>query len=381
MPGYSADVSSSSEPSFGYIRMRGGRYDQHGLPLDAAPELQRYENLIVRVARAIYMRQHRNRKRAPRGFSNSVILRLTAIEEGSVVPILHRDDALSQAYLMPLADYFEQARVLVNDTFKELNVSNSLNSAFPVECIKDLAAFGRSLRPDEYFEFSDTGSNPSTFRIETRKRLQEIANLERIDVETVVIGQVTGLRSTPQQFDFVLPDSNKRITGTYIDHQMYEELHTFQGYMDRAPMVALTVIAAQSLDGEILSISDVLAVEAALPLDWGERIRRLAALEDGWLHADSLAPTDTAIDRAEHILLACLDEGVPRPGIFPTETGGVQLEWPSETTELEVSISATGSVSALWFSKEDDEQERDESFGADSPVDDILTFIQGGQND
>jgi hypothetical protein len=327
------------------------------------------------------MREHTRRQRAPRGFSTSVILRLTEIQRGSVIPVLARDEKLDQdALIAPVADYFDRARNLINDTLSSLNRSNSLDPRFPAECLKEFASFGRSLREGERIEFSDVGRSPVAFEPGTRKLLQEIAQLERLDVEMQLQGQITGLRSNPQQFDFIISSSGRRIIGNYADSQLWDSLNEFHGQAERAPMVALSAVVEQSLNGNILGISDVINVEAALPVDWSERIEYLSSLRAGWLHKDAIAPTAATLDRTEQILLACVDEGIERPGIFPSEEGGVNLEWSNERIDLEVEISSSGSAQGLIiYKKESTEQE--EKFGDNATVDAIITFIEGAFRD
>ena len=72
------------------LRFEGGRFDEAGYPLDALGELVRYERLVVEVARGLWMDKHPTRKRAPRHFDNALRLRLSAVEDGSVIPVLKR---------------------------------------------------------------------------------------------------------------------------------------------------------------------------------------------------------------------------------------------------------------------------------------------------
>lgn len=374
-PVYSADMPGD-ESTFGVIHMRGGRYERRGLPLDAAAELHRYELLVVRVARSLYMSRHENRKRAPHVFSTSNLLRLTDIREGSVTPVLRRDDILSDGVLpTPVADYFENARKLINTTLARIANEDSLDPAFPHDCLADLGALGRSLREGESMVFAEAGDPGSEVALDpaTRTRLQQLAQLERIDVETVLLGQITGLRSKPQQFDLVLFETGRTIVGTYVDPAMFAALDEFLDYADRAPAVAVSVLAQQELDGTITGIRDTYHVAAALPPDWSARIADLAQLAPGWLAENSVPPTESALQRAEQILLGCLDDGLDRPGIFPTESGGVLLEWSSPRSEIEIEIAADGRTTALWIPKTAEGGD-ERTFEHSDPVDDIVAF-------
>jgi hypothetical protein len=89
-----------SEPSevFKPLRLSGGRFDEAStgtvvFPLEVIAELARYERLLIKVARELWMDEHPTRKRAPKGFDEHLRLRLTAVETGSVGPVLQRREA------------------------------------------------------------------------------------------------------------------------------------------------------------------------------------------------------------------------------------------------------------------------------------------------
>ncbi|MGL5864803.1 MAG: hypothetical protein ACRCYX_02875 [Dermatophilaceae bacterium] len=355
---------------FGVIRMRGGRYDDHGLPLFGAAELERYEALVAKVARSLFLGAHPQRQRVPRGFADAFSLRLTGLEDGSVVPVLERAAAGAwPADGVPVGepeDWFESARVLINTALRGFGAGPvPADRRFPADCIPDLAALGRSLRDEESIELSDDGADPAVLDTAVRRRIREASNLGHLEVETVLHGQVTGLRSDPQQFDFVSSATGQKVTGRYAESATWNELKEFQGYASRSPMVALSVLATQSPDGEVHQIVDVLGVEAALPEEWAERIDVLAGLEPGWFAEGSEPPSPQALDAAEQLLLACVDAGVGRPGIFPTPEGGVQLEWSTARVELEV-VFTGATARVLSVSRVDDGEHEEEVDAEDS---------------
>lgn len=345
-----SDVDTAADDRiFGHVRLRGGRYDQPGLPVTTAVELARYQRLVSAVAYHLYMRAHPKRKRAPRGFSESLDLRLVDVQPGSVVPVLSRVLATGQ-HTITGEDWHDQARVLINEALANINRDERLPAGFPVEALKEFASFGRSLQDDEEIEFSGNGAEVVGFTPRTRRRIQSLANLDEIEVEMLVQGQVIGLHSDPQRLDLVLADaSHRKLVAEYTDPAMWDTLREFLGFADRAPLAALSVVARQGLDGEIRAIVDVLGIEAALPTAWADRIAELAALRRGWLDSDSDSPSREALDVTEEFLLACVDEGLPRPSIYPSADGGVQLEWRTERVAVEVDILNSGTVSGYAF--------------------------------
>ena len=197
-------VAEVDPREFGQIRMRGGRYDRPGLPLAGAEELRRYEALIIKVAKSLFLSEHPRRKRAPRGFEAASELRLTDIREGSVMPVLERPRGMSDhpETLTEVPDYLERSRRLINEAFRGVAAERPfVPKAFPVEHIRELAQLGRSLRSKETMELSSASENePAVVSEVNRKRLQALANLGELEVERVLTGQVTGLRDNPQQF-------------------------------------------------------------------------------------------------------------------------------------------------------------------------------------
>lgn len=344
-----ANMDTVEERAFGHIRLRGGRYDEPGLPVVSAVELFRYQRLVSTVAYHLYMRAHPKRKRAPRGFSDLLELRLVGVEAGSVVPILVRPQSAIE--LEPMSeDWHEHARVLVNEALSNVNNGVGLPSGFPVQALKEFASFGRSLQDDESIELSGDGDELARLMPQTRRRIQSLADLDAIEVELRVKGQVIGLHSDPQRLDVVLADgSGRKVVGEYSDPAMWDRLREFLGYAQRAPLVALAVVARQGLDGEIRAFVDVLGIEAALPAEWAARIEELSGLRTGWLEPDSVGPSPEALGATEEFLLACVDEDVQRPSIYPSADGGVQLEWRTQGSTVEVEILNSGEANAFAF--------------------------------
>lgn len=339
----------ADDRAFGHIRLRGGRYDQPGLPVATAVELARYQRLVSTVAYHLYMRAHPKRKRAPRGFSDFLDLRLVDVQPGSVIPVLSRTPATSQPPLLG-EDWHDQARVLINEALANVNKDQRLPAGFPVEALKEFASFGRSLQGNEVIEFSGNGAEVAPFTPQTRRRIQSLANLDEIEVELLVQGQVIGLHSDPQRIDVLLADpSHRKLVGEYADPAMWDTLREFLGFADRAPLAALSIVARQGLDGEIRAIVDVLGIEAALPTEWADRISELSALRKGWFDEKSDSPSRETLDATEEFLLACVDEGLQRPSIYPSAEGGVQLEWRNKQVTVEVDILNAGTASAYAF--------------------------------
>jgi hypothetical protein len=61
---------------------------------------------------------------------------------------------------------------------------------------------------------------------------------------------------------------------------------------------------------------------------WETRLLEICQLKDGWLDGEEGLPLSAeSSDSAWEICKRVEKDGYPRPGIFPTPEGGIQLEW------------------------------------------------------
>ncbi|BDQ24207.1 hypothetical protein RQN9TF_33630 (plasmid) [Rhodococcus qingshengii] len=333
---------------------------------------------MTAVARELYLRANPRRQRVPRGFDETFDLRLTRVEKGSALPTLVRpityDDGLFQN-----TDWHDEARRLINSALGDIGRSDHMPASFPSAALKQLAQFGRGLRADERIELADSATDPerATLTIETRRRIQRLARLDELEIETVLVGQVTGLSSTPPHVDVTITagEQQRRIGATFSDPSVWDSLHSHLGFGDLAPPAALSVIAVQNRDGEIVKITDVLHAEPALPLSWSQRLRHLAGLDNDWLHPGSEPPSTGVIERVERILLATLDAAVSAPAIYPSGDGGIQLEWRTTSRAVEVEVLNGGSIEATWYGRSNGEDGEDQSFEVGDP-DGVADFVK-----
>jgi hypothetical protein len=68
------------------------------------------------------------------------------------------------------------------------------------------------------------------------------------------------------------------------------------------------------------------------------RLDELRALRDGWIEGEGLPPNAVVVARAREILVRLLveDRELPRPKVYPTHDGGIQVEWTLGDWETEL---------------------------------------------
>jgi hypothetical protein len=77
------------------------------------------------------------------------------------------------------------------------------------------------------------------------------------------------------------------------------------------------------------------------------QIADLALLEPGWDGYGACTVDDAALRQAWEFAVIGSEQGLPLPEVFPTPTGGVQLEWCAGSMELEFEIEP-GGTSAVF---------------------------------
>ena len=96
------------------------------------------------------------------------------------------------------------------------------------------------------------------------------------------------------------------------------------------------------------------------PLDVPSRLDEFRKIRNGWLEGDGLAPNHDGLDW----LSASFDHYYPGddllPHTYPTEDGGVRMEWSSTNNAMILEINLiTHQGEWLWFDRDsDDDYER-----------------------
>jgi len=343
---------SGQAEEFEYVHLSGARFKDGLLPVAAVSELTRYQRLLVDVAKALFLADNPERQRVSlRSIDlESDDLLISALHDGStgVELAVRRSEAL-----IPANDYLERSRVLIEQAFTSLSEEGELVNGFPAELVPQLAAMGQSIPAGETYTWAKSrqeweGSSARLTRSTTVPIRSAVDNEEEVEERQLHVF-ILGVYSDPLTFRYRSSDDGRTLEGRYTSPGLFSTLKENAEPAGRAPLVALTAMVRPG-DDEIV---DVLAIEQVLPPEWSQRLEELAALKDGWLDGSGSAISREAMRAAETLLFWCVDEGIARPGIFPTESGGIHLEW-DDPNETEVVVEATGTVRLFSDTVSDD---------------------------
>lgn len=341
------------------MRLTGARFEGGRLPIDSLIELQKYQDIVRIAAVAEWQRQHPGED-APHDLEDSVRLTIDHIDDGSAdiflafeqhsIYIEHQESARAAADSIIVAAY----------TDTEIPRLPGLSEERNSELREDIGRLGSTLQPDQAMELYPDGpeAKPITITIQTRQVaignlfqpegffLEEGEGLDQGRLsksEESLTGRVTALDADRMTFDLALSDGQK-LHGRYPQHpELLEDLRAVVNSSAEGPLTRITG-ELQQRNGQLWRFWDTSMVEL-IQFDettWGDRLTGFATLSHGWDGGEAEQIASVALEGAQMLLRAIDQAGIERPGVFPTDEGGVLLEWADAAGIQSVEILENG---------------------------------------
>lgn len=96
---------------------------------------------------------------------------------------------------------------------------------------------------------------------------------------------------------------------------------------------------------ELTSLSELTIIKD--PLDISLQLDDIRTLEDRWLDGDGSAPSQSGVDWIESRLNRYLPADFPRPYLYPTASGGIQVEWSIKSNEVSLEVDLDSRL-GIW---------------------------------
>jgi hypothetical protein len=315
-------------------RFVGARFDEHTLPLSAARDLAAYEELVVELAKHLYLDKNGSRQRVPKGFADGFHLHLEKVDEGSAMPLLALVTA--GALLNSLPVEFAEARSLINEVIATPE-DVKLPPSFPKELYSYFNRIGRSLEAGEQLQWTpDNTANPSALTPAKRKRLA-LAVGTTYEAEVDLVGQIFSL-NTDKLEGQLRTGENEKVSFEY-DQSFMEELKEALG--NRTLYAHLQGVGVFDVNDKLKAIQQIEYLDIVPHYSLVTAIDDLADLKDGWLEGRGVAPSHSHLNLLSDELAEVFPPGIDYPAVVPTEDGNVSLEWimPAARVELEVNFA------------------------------------------
>lgn len=301
-------------------RFDGARFAEHTLPLEVAKELAAYEILVVELAKHLYIQEHPDRQRIPKGFAADFHLHLAQVDDGSTKPLLSVVMAGALALGVGANIYFERARDLITECVAAPD--GQLPPAFPRALLVHFNQVGRSLREDERMELPNAAGQAAVLTPERRKHLVLAADkvYERGVELSGTIGEADWEKST---FRLRLAD------GSYAVIPMPASFHSQAREFGGRNRYQVTVKGIATFDSwdKLQKVISVESLEIQPDYQLSARFEALLALANGWLDGKGIAPDKTKLAEVAEKMVGHYPEQLPLPAIAPTPEGNLLLEW------------------------------------------------------
>lgn len=317
-------------------RLIGRRFDDHTIPLEVLKDLSVLEEFIIAVAKWLYVQDH-GRIRSPKGFASALSIALSGVRDGSAIPSIAFSYDDGTEGLLPAAneEYFVRATECIGRAIDAAIYKENITQHVPTALLGYFDRFGRSLRDGESLELFPGNIRKGTLTKPTRRLLLLASQNQIITDEIVIRGMVPEINQNRMSFEIQVPGGRKidvKMDAVHLD----TILEATNGYRNSTKISVKGVgrYDRTSRLQSIESIEEVVIIDMNDPL---ARIDELRLLKDGWLEGIGLAPKASDLDWLEHFF----SERFPSscyPFIYPTEEGGVQLEWESKTHDISIRL-------------------------------------------
>lgn len=335
------------------VKLTGPRFAGGRLPIDSLIELERYQQLLRVVARAEWEADHPT-ETVPDDFDEDVSLTIERIEDGSA------DIFLAFEQTAVYAEYQQQAQDSVSETIAAAYAGREL-PALPGPVQDDVrervSHLGSTLEQGQSIEVYVDGpdSTPVIVTIETRREV--VAHLA---LDSFLLDPAQAVAPPVLQ---TLPESLVgRITEVDADKSTYRfaslQYGPIIGHFKNNPELITDIRAVTDAEavGPVLRVEGELQFREGLPwrfkstglVDlfaagdevWSARLIEFGQLTSGWGDEGAGKPIEfAALDAAKKILESLGESGLPLPAAFPTEDGGVILEWATSASVRSIEIS------------------------------------------
>jgi hypothetical protein len=322
-----------------YLRPRlvGQRFEGHAIPLEFLRDLAVLEEMVVEVSKWRFLQENPGRKRSPRGFNEGITLTLSAVEDGSAVPVITL--VLASILAQPNQVYYDQAKVAIVGAISSAAENKPATAFLPEKALVYFDRFGRSLRDGEAIEFpsSDPDAPPVRLTKEVRRKLLLASTQVKVLTEEIQLrGAVHEANKEAMTFQITLPDGNK-ILGPIPSQHFDNIIEAFNGYEQGAKILIQGVGKFNRLE-RLQGIETIEHTTLLDPQDIPARLEELKVMRNGWLDGRGIAPHLAGLDWLADAIERRYSEDLPLPYIYPVAEGGVRLEWSIRPQEVSLEI-------------------------------------------
>ena len=357
------DECAMSSVEFLRPQLHGPRFDDGGIPLEFLGDLAALQELVVEVAKWRFLQDNPGRQRSPRGFTDAASLKLIRLESGSAVAVIALSDTSHSlmAEHPPHRKYYDEAVHYIIDAINVAgqNLQQWADHALPKKFLAYFDRIGRSLRDEEYIEFSAPAGRTSA-RLDGQKRrnMLAVSRVKEPTEEVSLHGTISEVDQQRMTFKFQLI-SGRKVSGPIAEQHYDSIMEAFNAYRGGS-RVLVRAIGKYDQQNRLRALDSIQRVTSIRPRDVPARLDEFRDMQDGWYEGWGIAPKREGLDWLSTAFERYYPDDAPLPYTYPNPEGSVRMEWSAGNNAgiLEIDIDAH-SAEWLWFDRDsDDECER-----------------------
>lgn len=323
-------ISFSMEPNTVFLapQLTGRRFDDHYLPANVLSDFAVLENLLFEVAKEIYLEDHPEKKRVPKGFTENYSLKLTHINPGSSIPQFLLVSLLAIGNCSESAleseKYLEKARDKIYKSVYCIEKDQWDQLTLGPKSLNFLNRIGKNLREDEAIVFNSGGSTEANLNKSVRDKISR--KVERTEYTDVISfnAKIPQIDKGARTFDI-------DVDGTRFKYGLDRGFNTlvtkaFEEY-DQETVIAIKGIGVFDTADKLKRIEQIDDLHVVNLFNVKSRIAELTKLQDNWLDGEGVAPDPELLHYFAEEFTRYYDHSSPLPAIFPTIEGNIELEW------------------------------------------------------
>ena len=314
------------------------------------------QELIVKTARWRYLDANPLRKRVPNGFEHDLKLKISALEDGSVKPVIRFLPVAGAALLLnfqsKIQPYYVDAVDSIHAAAAAAGSGETSNQVIRGHLPEDLLGLfdrvGRGLSERESLALPDRHGAEVRLTLESRRVLVRASGKQTFTEEVVLFGEIAHAAQDRARFDLRILNGPTLVNVAFGEPNAEAVVKAFSGWKEGV-RVRVAGVARMDRGGEVVGLDSVDEVAVLEARDVQARLVELAALEPGWdADGEAEALHKEHLDVLAIFFDAYWPESVSLPVIFPSVGNGLHLEFEREERRAEMEIDLNN-LTAEWF--------------------------------
>lgn len=344
------------------LRYVGRRFANARLPLDVLSDLSALRDLIAALAKQDFRQKNPDRQRVPQGFDKAISFVLVEIGDGSAVPKLSLESDVAQQSLPNIGDEMEEIVARAFGRIAKIYddaTRDTFPQSLPKDAMRALSKLGSNINDDERIEFQgQLGADGNVVFLDSYKRKKLLTRVrETYSKEIEDVGNLTGIDAVNNSIQ--VQTEQYGVLWLPLDGVSLP-VEQFNGAL--FSLVEFSLSIELDAHDEFKSVNEVHSIDLVKPYDEAltkcvNRLQELSEIERGWLgdgHGEQLV--HLAAVRATQLVFMRADlADIFR--IYPTEDGGISLEFDKDNWSFAVEIMPDGSLEIDGNSEDGDEFE------------------------